>query len=299
MKVPKRIAAIILALLLASISTKAMAVPVRFNPDLSGEAGQVSVKMPLEKIGSVSVPRGRLRIKGNLAEVSTVEEFQFDHQVVLSGPVLNTRQHVEKGKLEITGTAYFSEGDWLTYLSPPVFDETLSTTSGDIHGKILSIDSETAVVRTESGQQEKIPVASINEIHSPRAFSFAISAVPPLAVPSGQPYETDATRVALTQTAHQFRAFALRSELRKNGDGDLTRGQLIAVGTAISAIEIGQMVPFIVVPLLYNHLSQEQQRREFAVLTSPININSSIGVPNYLVPPPRGVLPSPNLTPPM
>ncbi len=292
MKVSRPHMSLLLAAFLAVLSVAAEAFPVAFSPDVNGTTGKVTAKIPLEKLGSVTIPRGRLKIRGGWAEVSTVQEFQFDHNVVLSGPVLNSQQKVSNGNLEISGLAYFSDGDWLPYLSTAAFEETVKTRGEELTGRILSMDRQEAVILLASGQKKEIPVAQIRDIHSPRAFRFVITGAAPEGVPPGQPYETEASRLSMLQTARQFRVTALRTDLRRRGDGDLTTGQLVAIGSLMSAIEIGQMVPFLVVPLQYNRLHQNAFQREFDIQTNPFAIVSPFGIPSNQIPPPPGIFPS-------
>src|SRR5277367_417266 len=170
-----RILAFVLSILLAQIAfLSSQAFPINFSPNIAGNGGQLTARMPLEKLGSINIPQGRFKIKGNWAEVSTVEEFQFDHYTVLSGPVINTQQTLARNKFQITGLVYFCKGDWLPYLSTLVFQETISTDTDEFIGEIVSVDDDVVVFRNTSGLYQKIAISSIKDIDSPHSFRFRL-----------------------------------------------------------------------------------------------------------------------------
>jgi hypothetical protein len=248
------ILSVLLAVQIGFLPTESQAFPINFSPDIVGDGGLLTAKMPLEKLGSINITGGRFKIKGNWAEVSTVEEFQFDHYTVLSGPVINTQQTLQRDKFEITGLTYFYKGDWLAYLSPLVFQEIISTNSDELIGNVVSIDNDIVLFRSASGQYQRIPLSVIKDIDSPRSFRFRLAGNLPDGVQKGVAYEAEANHVNLVQANHQFRLTALSSALKKQGDGDLSNGKLIAIGTLINTVEIGQMTPFLVLGLLYDHI---------------------------------------------
>jgi len=277
----------LLAAQIAILPIESKAVPIYFSPNIVGGGGTVTAKMRLEKLGSVSVPHGRFKIKGNWAEVSTVEEFQFDHDIVLSGPVINTQHRLQDNKIEITGLAYFCQGPWLSYLTPAIFRETISTTSGGLIGQIVSVDNDAVQIRLNSGQYQKIALSSITDIDSPRSFRFRLAGVLPGETLPGQPYEVESNDLSITQADRQFRLTALSRDLGRQGDGDLSKGKLITIGTVISSLEIGQMAPFLVLGLCFNHIKANALRAEFATQTSPVGISPLINIPSNLIPPPK------------
>jgi hypothetical protein len=286
-----RISTFILSLLLAAqiafLPQESQAFPINFSPDINGNGGLLTVKMPLEKLGSIDIPRGRFKIKGNWAEVSTVEEFEFDHHTVLSGPVINTQQTLDRNKFEITGLAYLCHGDWLSYLSPLVFQEIVSTNTGELIGQIVSVENDSVLFRNTSGQYQKIPSSIIKDIDSPRSFRFRLAGNLPDGVQKGEAYEAEANKVNLVQVNHQFRLTALSRVLQKQGDGDLSKGKLIAIGTLINSIEIGQMAPLLVLGLCFDRLKANGLRSEYQIQTAPVGISPLISIPSNLIPPPK------------
>ncbi len=287
MRISTFVLSIILAVRMAFLPAEAQAFAINFSPDIIGNGGLVTVKMPLEKLGGINIPGGRFKIKGSWAEVSTVEEFQFDHYTVLSGPVINTQQTLQRNKFEITGLAYFCKGDWLSYLSPLVFQEAISTNTDELIGQIVSVDNDLVFFRNISGQIKKIPLSTIRDIDSPRSFRFRLTGNVPDGVQKGEAYEAEADNASLTQAGHQFRLTALSRALQKQGDGDISNGKLIAIGTFINTVQIGQMAPFLVLGLLFDHIKANALQAEYRVQASPVGISPLIGIPSNLVPPPK------------
>ncbi len=275
-----RILTFVLSILIAQIvflPAESQAFPINFSPNLVGNGGRLTARMPLEKLGSINIPQGRFKIKENWAEVSTVEEFQFDHYTVLSGPVINTQQTLDRNKFEITGIVYFCKGDWLSYLSTLVFQETISTDTNEFIGQIVSVNDDQILFHNASGQSQKIPISTIKDIDSPHSFRFKLAGNLPDGVQGGTPYEAEANNVNLVQTNRQFSLVALgRTLQRKQGDGDISKGKLIAIGTLIDTIEIGQMTPFLVLGLLYRHLHTNGLRAEAPFMSStPASVTGS------------------------
>jgi hypothetical protein len=261
-----RISTFVLSILFVAqiifLPIESYAFPINFSPDTFGNGGLLSVKMPLEKLGSITLLQGRFKIKRNWAEVSTAQEFEFDHYTVLSGPVINTQQIWEGNKFEITGLAYFCNGDWLSYLSPLLLQETISTNTDELIGQVDSIDNDIVLFRLASGRYKKIPLSTIKNIDSPRSFRFRLTGNLPDGIQKGEAYEAEANKVSLVQVDHQFHLTALNNALQKQGDGDLSNAKLITIGTIINTIEIGQMTPFLVLGLLYRHLRTNGLRAE-------------------------------------
>jgi hypothetical protein len=277
---------IALALTLVLSGGFAQAATIDFTPDITGKSGTVRGKIPLEKLAGVDIPRGRVAFKGGLLEVTTVPEWQFDRSVVLSGPVLKTEARIEHGEAYIHGLAYLCDGDWVSYISPAIVRETLVTEKSELVGQVERIENGAIEFVELNGQRSQIPVAAVKAIYSPKAFSFDLQAPAPGAV-SGQAFQTEVNRIAIRPNSRVFRAAALRTELRKQSDGDLTTGQLVAIGTAISALQIGQMVPMLVYPLTSNHLWRQANSVQYQSLANPFGFQPLVGVPVTSVPPPR------------
>ncbi len=264
----------------------ARAATVEFAVDVTGKTGTVRGKVPLEKLAGVDIPRGRVSFKEGIATVTTIPEWQFDRQEVLSGPVLKVEGAVVAGKADIHGLVYFLNGDWLHYLSPASPRETIVTGSGELSGHVAGIAGNTVEFVENNGQRSQIAVSSITTIYSPRAFTFNMLAPAP-AVVSAQQFQSEVYNIRMRPTSRVFQMTALKSELCRAGDGDLSGRQLMAIGVTISAIQLGQMLPALIYPLTSPHLSRQANRLIYDTVASPINVSPRVSVPAQLVPPPQ------------
>lgn len=286
MKMAHQLASVLVLLALFTQCIPCFAATVDYSPDLSGKSGTLRGKIELNKLAGVEIPRGRVFFKGDRMEVSTVPEWQFDRVVVLSGPVLSAQAKVENGQATIRGLAYFQEGDWLGFISPAVPRETIVTDDGEISGRITGIAHNTIDFVQMDGKQTSIPVSSVRDLRSPRAYTFHMQAAAPGAV-DGQAFHTEMYHIAMQPKSHVFQATALKSELRKHGDGDLSTGQLLAIGAVINAIQVAQMTPLLVFPMTSPHLSRQANRLIFETNNNPIAVQPVVSVPVQLVPLPH------------
>lgn len=281
----KRMVSLSLAILFLASMLAASAGTINFSPDLSGKTGTVRGKIQLEKFGSAPIPRGRVSFTGDAIEVTTIPEWQFDRMTVLYGPVLRAEATIANGRAEIEGIAYFLEGDWLHYLAPSEPRETLLTASGELVGRVVTIANNQVEFLETTGQRQFVPMSSIKQLYSPKACQFRIASPAPGAVP-GQPFQTEAYTIALRPTARMFHLAALKSDLRKQGDGDLTTGQLVAIGATINAVQVAQMLPCLIYSLGYNQQQRLSRRRQFENFATPVAPEPLVGVPVNLLPPP-------------
>jgi hypothetical protein len=221
-----------------------------FNPDASSPStGAVDVVLPIDKLSSVPVPRGRININGNIAELSMIPEWQFDRNIVLYGHVLDTRVDSSGKQPIVRGVVMFHDGEWIDYFDDRKPDETIVTATGSVHGRIADVQNSNITIEV-NGTPQAIPLANVVEIRSPRVFTFAIPTTPLQQRIDGQPFYSDARSISMNATSRPFRIAALRSTVSKQmDDGDLSTGKLVAIGTVLSLIELGQMVPTFAVPL--------------------------------------------------
>lgn len=252
----------------------------------AGGAGSVEAVLPLAKLGSLTLPRGRIMIKGNTAEVSEIPEWQFDRRRVLVGQVLDTRVSSHKAGSIISGVMFFTGGEWLGYFDNPLALETVNAGAVTVSGRIRSIADGTVTIRTLSGNEQTLPLSAVVSIHSPRAFHFSIPAS--LLCPSedGDVLQASAQTALVSPTATPFRLAVLSRQVRNDlDDGDIPTRKLVAIGTMLSCIEIAQLVPYMVIPLYQSKISHEMLRREFYSLTRGENSPQANLSTNLLLPP--------------
>ncbi len=240
-----------LALLTAlTVGQSAFGSTMFFNPDSqSAASGSIDVVLPIDKLSSVPVPRGRIILNGNLAEVSMIPEWQFDRDIVLYGKVLDTRI-VMAGKQPVArGVILFTDGAWIDYFDDHRQDEVVVTGKGSVTGRIAEV-TNTEITLEAGTTTQKIFLADVLDVRSPRVFTFIIPTTPLQQPAPGQPFYSDARSITMTPTSRPFRIASLRRTVSKQmDDGDLSTAQLIGIGTALSLVEFGQLVPTFAVPL--------------------------------------------------
>jgi len=239
------------AVLLASQS--ASAAQLLFSPDGGTDgSGAIDTALPVSKISSVPVPRGSLVIHGDTAAIKTVPEWQFDPRTVLSGKVLDTRNSVQGSTTVITGVMFFDSGEWISYFDDKTALESVETSDNHTFvGRISSIADGKIVVTQVNGVVVGVPLNTVQQVRSPRAFAFSIplTGLTP-GVSFAQPLELDASRVAINQLGRNFRLAQLKSVVRhENLDGDVSSGKLVALGTFVSLANLAQLAPLLAIPL--------------------------------------------------
>lgn len=239
------------SLLLASPS--ASAAQLLFSPDGGADgSGAIDTALPISKISSVPVPRGSLVIHGDIATVKTVPEWQFDPRTVLSGKVLDTRSSTQSGTNVISGIMFFDNGEWISYFDDKTALETVATSDNHTFvGRISAITDGRIDVTQVNGVVVGVPLNTVHQVRSPRAFAFSIplTGLAP-GVSFSQPLELEANRVAISQLGRNFRLAQLRSVVQhENLDGDVSTGKLVALGTFVSLANLAQLAPLLAIPL--------------------------------------------------
>lgn len=257
--------ALTLATCAAILNTSAaLAGTVFFSPDnQDATSGSVETALQLERVGTVPLPRGRIVIRGNTAEITVIPEWQFDRRVVLFGPVLDTTVASTDSRSMVNGIAFLDAGEWINYFDNPRAIETVTTSSGTTSGRITEVTSTEIEVTSPGGQKTPVPLASVIRIISPRAFRFSIPASKFQTTTAGEPMVADASTLSITPIGAPFQVTALRSEVRRQmDDGDISTKKLVWLGAALSFIQLGQMMPALAVPLGTRPLSREMIRRQ-------------------------------------
>ncbi|HEY9788834.1 MAG TPA: hypothetical protein V6D22_00450 [Candidatus Obscuribacterales bacterium] len=257
-------------LLLVCTVMPAAATTVYFSPDGgSSGSGAVETALPMAKLGNVDLPRGRLRIQGNVAEISVIPEWQFDRHLALTGKVLDTHMQMVNGRTIASGVIIFTGGEWIGYYDNPQAIETVVSGSTVVNGRITDVSDSQVTVATAGGQTLSVPMSTITAIRSPRVFLFSIAGSALQAGVDGEPAHAEARTVSVVATGTPFHLAALRARVRREtADGDWSTGKLVAVGTFLSLIEIGQLTPYLVVPLYSSKTQHQMFRRQLFANTA-------------------------------
>jgi hypothetical protein len=239
-----------LAFALASSLSPAMAATMYFSPDNpAGATGAIDVVLPIDKMGSLPVPRGRIKINGNTAELSMIPEWQFDRDLVLYGTVLDTRIDNSGKQPIVRGVVIWTDGAWLDYFDDHKPDETVIANNVAVVGRIADITATDLGIES-GGTTTRTPLSAVSEIRSPRVFSFAIPTTSLQPRVANQGFYSDARSLTMQATSKPFRLAALKRQVnRQMDDGDWSTAKLVGVGTVLSLVELSQLVPTFAVPL--------------------------------------------------
>jgi len=259
-----------LAAVLFSINP-ALAATVTFIPDGGANTGSIDTFIPVDKIGTMPLPRGRVVFRGNVIEVTMIPEWQFDRQVVLRGPVLDTTISADGGQAVLRGTVFFNEGTWLPYFDSSRVVEDVATKDGELHGRITAINATTVTLAAKDGAMHQIPLRDITDIESPRAYTFKLPVVSPTVINPAQAFQASSTSLSFNSSDRPIRAAALKSQLAK-GDGDWSTKRLVAIGTILSLVELGQLAPVLAVPLGSNGLRR-------TAFIKQLQVDAATGIP--------------------
>lgn len=309
--------AIVLSTLLVLLSCPGVfAGTINYVADPTGGPASVTGKIELTKIGSISLNRGRAIFSGNTVEVTVIPEWMFDRESVFSGYLLHTSTTQKGNELLVNGLAYFDSGDWLSYIDDPKREDVIMTGTGEVRGKIVSVtpfalemdtsvgtpsatpsgSSGTPPGKTSSNTIQTIRLADITDVDSPRVYHFLLPALLSAAPghrttnlqslqQSPQQFEGQSLRLSLSPTTRVFRLAALKKDVASQGDGDISTGKLVLIGTLLATVNMAQSLPEIFMLARQPHWSRLAQSKQFETLTN------SFFAPQFPVPVPlpRGV----------
>lgn len=219
----------------------AMAANLKFTPQPDVNGGAIYGHIPLDKLGSLQLPRGRANFKSHMVEISAIAEYQFERQIVLSGPIIKCSSLVSGNRTIVNGIAYFDDGEWLRYIDGRPVDKI--TTSGAVYeGQITALKN--GFVEITTGQLiTNVPSREIVSISSPRAYNFSMLVTPNLIVPAGLPLSGDTATVTIKPTAAVISLNVVKHDPLMVGDGDISTKKLVALGSVLGVIQIAQFLP--------------------------------------------------------
>jgi len=261
------------AVLLSGNGTIALASNLRFTPQTNTNGGAIFGRVPLEKFGVLTLPRGRATFKSHSVEISAVAEYQFERQVVLSGPVLKCSCITNGAQSVVNGIAYFQDGDWLRYLDNAAVDK-ITTTTATYEGQITALKN--GFVEITTGQLvTNVPTDQILSVTSPRAYNFSMVVTPYLTAPAGEPLSGDTAVVSMRPTADVLSLSVVKRDPLMAGDGDISTKKLVVLGTFLTAAQLSQFIPMAIVfgPLRNQQVQQYHSR--FANYYNQLNFQSA------------------------
>ncbi len=234
----------VLVFLLWSQALSALAAAVSFSPNANTNGGNIIGRIPMTKLGSLKLPRGRAYFKSNELEVTAVPEYQFDRTLVLSGPILKCWSSIDGTVASVNGIVYFQDGDWLKYIDENVPDKVI-TANNVYTGQITGLKNGTLEITPEGSQTPvSVSIADLQDVSSPRAYRFAVPVNAFLAVPQGQPFEGESTDVSMRASSKIIAMSAVKRDPLMQGDGDVSKNKLIALWAGLTTVQALQFLPF-------------------------------------------------------
>jgi len=223
-------------------AVSAHAASIKFIPQVNTNGGAIIGRIPIEKFGKLDLPRGRAYFKSNIVEITAIPEWQFDREIVLSGPILKSWSAVEGNTATINGIAYFQDGEWLKYIDVNKPDQVI-TAANVFSGQITAMKSGLLEVTQESGSTVQVKIADVQQIVSPRAYKFSVPVTVYSTSAQNSEISGESTIVNLKPTTSVIAVSAMKRDPLLKGDGDLSTAKLTAIWAGISSVEILQLLP--------------------------------------------------------
>jgi hypothetical protein len=196
-----RTTALVLALLLSSLTTCACAATLSFSPNGEATAGSVACDVPVSGIGALTLQDGRSVIRGSVIEVQSATNPNLPPQVVLSGTVIHLEVVPSSANTQITGLALFAGGTLLPQLDDPSATELIFRPTGALRGRVGSVQGTVLQMNASNGIRQNIDIDSVLFIRSPRAFTFTLSTRRPSSSSVGDPFTADVIMASFKPTA--------------------------------------------------------------------------------------------------
>lgn len=244
--------------------------PLSFTPDVARNSANLEGLIPFPKLGTVTLPKGNVELEDGTLAVTVIPEFNFDRVPVLKGPIIRTEVTTAEREAIVSGVVLFTDGYWYTKFWPTApLEQVVTTTGATINGRIMAISATALSINDSSGNPTEVSLADIKEIHSPRAYAFAIPALASSAITPAQNWTADARSLVLTPTvtAPNY-ARTLNRDSLLAGDGDWRTSRLIVLGTALSLVEVAQFTPELVLPQFSHQLWQHANKKSFFTNTN-------------------------------
>lgn len=251
--------ALILSTLLVLAPNAAIANTIDYIPPTDSGRGELRGELPLNKIGTLLLPRGLVAFDDGELKILAVPRWLFDRNLVLKGAIVRAEIVSQPTSSIIGGLVFFYDGLWLSDLAKDDVPDVIDT-MGDaqIRGRITARTDASFVVRHRNGTTEKVAFADIKTIRSPRAFTFNIVAPPLQLSPSPASIKLEANQILFAQTRTQHNLLAMKQASlpisRLPGTERGISNKAIATFVAFDVMSI--IAPAIVAPLVLQHRTQ-------------------------------------------
>jgi hypothetical protein len=280
MRIRKQILAVALSCLSAGIAaTRASAVPLSYRPDVAHNSVTLDALIPVKRFMNIALPKGSVEFDMGAMSINLVPNWNFDRIPVLRGPVIRTEVTTNGKEAVIAGVALFTQGWWYNKYWTSGSRETIVTTSGQtIVGRITDFSRTTLTVASDGAAPVTVNLSDIKELHSPRAYAFAMPAVAASDITPDTRWKADVQTVTLSptvQTDNSLPVASMRRDplLSTKDEGDWSDKKMVVIGTALSLLEIAQFTPELVLPQFSHQIWQHNNKKSFATLTAPLPAN--------------------------
>jgi hypothetical protein len=250
--------ALILSTLLALAPSAALASSIDYVAPTSGNRGELRGDLPLNRIGTLLLPRGLASFTDGELKILAVPRWLFDRNLVLKGAIIRAELVSQPSSSIIGGLVYFYDGLWLSNLAKDDESDVIDTMSDtEKRGRIVSRTDASFVLRRQDGSSETIAFSDIKTIRSPRAFTFNIVTAP-VSSPPNSSMRFDTNQIVLSQTRAQHRLLAMKqaSLPASNLSGTEPGISKRAIATFVAFDIMSIIAPAIVAPLVLNHRTQ-------------------------------------------
>ena len=251
--------ALILSTLLALSPSAAIANTIDYIPPADSRGGELRGVFPLNKIGTLLLPRGLASFDDGELKILAVPRWLFDRNLVLKGAIVRAEVVSQQTNSVIGGLVFFYDGLWLSDLAKEDVPDVIDTMAdAQIRGRITARTDTSFVLRHRDGTTENISFADIKTIRSPRAFTFNIVAPPLQLSPSPSSLKFEANQIQFAQTRTQHNLLAMKQASlpisRLPGTERGISNRAIAIFVAFDITNI--IAPAIVAPLVLNPRTQ-------------------------------------------
>jgi len=223
------------------------------------DAPLLNLNMPLNSIGNLPLPNGRLELVANEVHIDAVPEGLFDSRVVITGVIVQTTPIDEKSS-SMHALVYFYAGTWLNSLHVRPMSELIHTVDGKIYdGQIVGGDEKSLSIKRPDKTVATIDFRQIGSIDSPRAYW--------LNIPLRDVHSTSGYMVAQTYSADFAPTVSTRNTVLASNSmmhpfllGDergIKNGSLATYALADVAIFL---LPFIAVPIVFDNQYKTQHQ---------------------------------------
>lgn len=279
--------------LMFATTTGAGAAPFSYTPDVPHNSVALEGLIPVKRFMNIPLPKGSVEFEDGSLAVNVIPNWNFDRVAVLEGPIIRTEVTTNGREAVVAGVVLFTHGWWYDKYWTPGSRETVVTNAGaTVVGKITDMTATTLTVTPDGGTPTAVPLGDIKELHSPRAYAFAVPALAAAPVTPDTSWNADVQAVTLTSTVAPDAGPVLASVRRDpllvtKDEGDWSNKKMIVIGTALSLAELSQLAPEVILPMFSHQLWKYANTKSFITNTTPVNSNPAPlinGGNTYVVP---------------